>query len=1560
MSDEVGFQLGDKVHITAKGVLDGLRGRIYYLDENLLEIVSEDAPHRVEKIPIIDGDFDPSLEITGAYVVQKRASPAFVIQSDFQEGYLVETITEQETLGPTYTIKEISESEDSAVFVDETGAEKKIVFGFVGIPQDEDFVILRVRERAEEVKPSVPDDEERLPLPALEEGGPPEDAEDELTLLSDIEIPEIVQIREIAATKRFYPDVVQRNEMLQDLLSTLDIKQQKNPRKQSEIRKLVEQMMVLRNQISRYSKAGDPAGRVTPYVNTLVELLEKSPVPMSRMIADVRRVLYLDHSTEDILKLRLGQGGSDPTETIHTHVMIQYLQDAIAESNEYMKGIAGGSGQVNADILPNWFLGWQGYFDRYFLSWVGDASEARRSFFIDTEFIRAPLADVEGLEISGYDRKEVVDAGSVQTRPGPSQLRGLGPRYGRLKEKEGARVIEAAESVVPESYLLFPHRWDRELGAVRSGKIALDIGRSLMTPYTLEAILKAEGGVSDIPAAGVILQLDKSSLANISIEDWLRGQPIESKGFGDALTFLQSYGLASKELSLDQMDVVQEKITLYRALVRLTITELNTKAAADLSALTLQNNPMLDSAAIEECTAKLMNEPTFQKQILQFQARYPSYRENDLALFGFLFAKFYDFTLAVLSGNPRPLQIEIRRAARDEFLRRLYESMLLLKKQKEAGEVPVANPCPHVRSLNLIRKVKDSTSTMKLLTKFVAQFGGKKKDNWLICTVCDKQCLCNHELLLLQEFLHPREKETLHKELLLTFSGGSFHGRYLCKNCGQSISDVEFDTSLEYDDEGRPMMGRSVLVDRAAMEEDEIEKMLEAPVGTVEEIKFETEAQTEIYRVARQLMDRVGIQPTETGYKKIVTRTDRDVRKQPSRDAYLKYQKAEKAKGKVTIDYDIFYNRLMTSTAAAYCLIEIQTNVPGYVMRYKMPGCKAGFSGFPMGAEQELLGVDYFSCAIGSMSKNEAPWNLTGFQKEKSEPKRQATIAKFVFAACRAALAESDTQHDIAIKKEYLETVFGKTTEEEGLVEKIPQGFSPFQYKKGEHVVITEAAKGSEKIQGWIQEAHEIAGQTAALTEGSPFAETTCCFQPIQSPQFWKEKNLPELPKDKVVGPHGSHLNVKFTIRPSQPFRVTPAEDSLYRLFLKVCYQGPNKGRPHEFGYDHLCALCGLSVPDLEEGKGALMNQNIDLSRTAFQDLLDECHRKYKVIPPVVKNPMRGLELLEKLANIQPAPFDGWRAVLLQTVLEVQKLPEGKGLEDVDVAAAYGPISNLSEQSLQELTIRLGQENANIISRLCNQGPSSLVESLRTYFLIPIQRLLSGFHAKTLKVQASYKLGEGTNSDINTMLENHLLYMNDLKKRVKGVTHSKIDEMRMKLMALLPILQQDLRTPLFPGGAIGLPYLLRAAVLGIFASCADPNLIPEGSEGLAGDINARGAMQIISECLKRFDAEGLNFTPEQLRMSIARRNELEKMRIISRFDRMTEEEKSVELTNKRLGLGQWSIGGTSLIYAYNKDQYERERIERSEMGLAFGVELAAREAPEEDGVDMTQTAEDDF
>jgi len=59
---------------------------------------------------------------------------------------------------------------------------------------------------------------------------------------------------------------------------------------------------------------------------------------------------------------------------------------------------------------------------------------------------------------------------------------------------------------------------------------------------------------------------------------------------------------------------------------------------------------------------------------------------------------------------------------------------------------------------------------------------------------------------------------------------------------------------------------------------------------------------------------------------------------------------------------------------------------------------------------------------------------------------------------------------------------------------------------------------------------------------------------------------------------------------------------------------------------------------------------------------------------------------------------------------------------------------------------------------------------------------------------------------------------------------------------------------------------------------------------------------------------------------------------------------------KKLGIGEYAVGGTKAIYAYNEEQYDRERIQRNEMGFTEMVEGGEGDG----GYDNAQVQEDDY
>jgi hypothetical protein len=347
----------------------------------------------------------------------------------------------------------------------------------------------------------------------------------------------------------------------------------------------------------------------------------------------------------------------------------------------------------------------------------------------------------------------------------------------------------------------------------------------------------------------------------------------------------------------------------------------------------------------------------------------------------------------------------------------------------------------------------------------------------------------------------------------------------------------------------------------------------------------------------------------------------------------------------------------------------------------------------------------------------------------------------------------------------------------------------------------------------------------------------------------------------------------------------------------------------------------------ITKGKSALETQRIVVTKESFQDILDTTHRRFGVEPLENKAPIAGIPLLRKLAQLEP--FHGWNVLIMRTLESVSKLTPHPS--DMETAQAYGSLSEFVVQSLDEIQRRVGQQSIAALKKLFEQSPAQVVESVRTYFLVPFQRLLNDFHIETLKVSTQF--GPPITRDaIDAALREHVMYLTQLKKYIKGYTREKLEKAKAILSTILPIIQAHLRSTLIPGGAKACPYVVAALIIGVFAEFINPNATANGG-GAGYDTTARVPINILEVCLSRFQLEGLSLSEDEIRDLIAHRVDAEKMTFINDLDRMSPEEKKSELMMKRLGLGKWSVGGTKAITTLDPEQLERERLKRIEMGI---------------------------
>ena len=1581
MDTEVGFQLGDRIYING-GRYDKSSGRIYYLDENLIRILPDGVSNSLIDLPIVDDDIDESLGIKTLFVLEKRRSDAFVVQRDYAVGQIAETFTANgEPVSDNLTIEAVSEIDDAIVLVNSLGETERINFNFTGIPTDLPYAVLRSRTREE---------------PVLQETET--ETEVETTADDDFELfdapPILGDIKEIAITDRTYPDIVQRNDMMQEFVKMLDLNLQKNPLRLREIRKLVELCLLLRNSVVEYDAVGETIGTKETSYKTVLDIASGSNVSFSKPVCSAKRVVYLDKSNDN------------PTDTTMS-VDIRYLANEIERENDIAKNFVGNASVNPGDFLPNWYISLDNYNKRNHVSWTSKEKEYK--FSRDSEFFRNPIPDIQTPSVdglpktsnSGKSKKEPLLTSDFLGSVSYSYLRGLSGRYGRLRPKEEARLIESPEESSVTSFLLFPKKYERTLGSTRSGRLAYDVGRSLKPLSTVQRILELSEGISDIPSAGGVLAVGVlgNTLGNISIKDWLSHMPLSLHGLGDATVELSSYGFLNKEFSYEQQEVLIKKIESTIAHIKSTLRAAREKATADISALQFSTSNLISQSSVERLLSILKSEPDILELSKKIQSYIPFYKNSDIATVAALDKYIHDYMIATLSGNPGSIALYGNQYKNRMYIDSLYVGLAQKIKEEYSLIEPSINTCPHVSSYNAVQKIKEDATRMKLLAKYLTQFQDSKKDNFINCILCGKHCCCEHEYLLLQEYLYPREKETLHKEVILTFSGGVFQGKYICSNCGQPISSLEFDNSIEYDDNGKPMAGRSALVDSDALERDAVDEALGVPIGSVEMLQFDTPVKTLIYHTAKQIFDCVGIFPNSTGYLRIVQGVDGELVGKPREFALLQKSAKESKVALPFIDFDHFLNMFLVAFTTAYCILETQSNIPNYTPRFQTSGCSADFRGYPLGREDDKRIIQYFSCIVASIEKASPPWNLTDLYKYKDLKKRQKIVESYVDRVFKQLLIKSEVQGLLTKKRTYLLETYGKDTNEGGLQESIPSNFTPQQNTTPSEVIIAEAADESSKIQAFILESHKYAKDTLKSEINSPYMLRTCCVQPLQKPLgFWKDTfNLGV--KNTPVGPRGSHSGFLFTLRKHPLFQLSISKDDYSNLFLKICNSGPRVGLPHEAGFNNICSYCGFKLPDftlpeelVPHGKlrdseieklkkdtdtyiknitaDSLKTQGLTVSETTFQQLLTAVHNANTV--PTLQ-PLHidiGSETLNLLYDLDPSPFNEWKELIEKTRTGLSNL--SKSASDTDFALAYGAISDYSVSVLEQFKNYLQPNDISTINNLLDQPVCQIAESYQSALLIPMKRIVSGFNISNLSLSSAQVVelvsGSSVILDINKFLQLHTNHLQSIISRLSPFAKHKIVYASNRLSVFLQTLRQKIRVPLLFGGKIGVPYIVKAGILGILYELIDSNtVVPDNiyandtvSDGL--DSGSRFPAEIVKELLSKHRNESFRLSVEEIRTEIAKRSEKEKMLIISKFDSMTPEEKAIEGTKKRLGLGDWSVGGTKAIYLYNPDQYERDRVQRANMGIVDFKEVDNANGPEIDnqGFKITRGKEDGY
>jgi hypothetical protein len=1552
-------QLGDVIQFD-DGRWAGRRGTILYCDVNRILVLPVGGSSKLDSIPMVrreedgetvkvqDGEapiegaeyeIDPELEVShvslskhplNKFVYDEdekefylQTAP-FVVVTNVKPGQLVTTYTKEGSFGPKFRVEEVNEEEDSAVFVQTDEGEESnpytLEFDYRGIPLNEPFQYFTT---------AFPPTTQPAPTKQTPEGEAIVDEvnesdeldQDEIEFLDETE--EVYQAAlEVKAGKAKsvdYTDAEQKSGMFTDLLadSKLSDKQRLQPRRIKKMKVLTEQLFSLRNDFVNYLPLGKGVqGTKKTSFTTVTDILDESKIPLARPIVKSKRALYYDHTPKYFEELKtkgLGEVGSiDPTTSEREDIDVHFLDETIKGSMQYLKSNMTSS--MNPDApeqtsqLPKFYSEFQNYFSLFF-SQFPLIDEATTSTPADMDVFRGdvPKTDKEiktvgGLQRLNVNRDAILDSSLFQT-VAVSRLRSIASRSSRLVSNDVV-TVENSDVLTVISYLFFPFLYLREFGATRTGDLALDIAQSILPSKTMKMILesngpiqeKADGDESFDPDKILPLKRDGSLLSNLSIADWLSGQPIYGRGIGDLLPMLTSLGLRNKDLNEAQMKVLIDKINQYNLALRTFLNSERTKADEMAQKTTVQVDSLLNGSAVEGLFKQIWsqkNEGLLPTALLQFAERVPAYKESDIARFAYLYKKYPDLFQDTLAGRPTQ---EYIRAARSILLQKKKNDLLAERLKKEKVGPPKPNTCEHVAQYTMVKNAKNVGQRMELLAKYVSTYRTEEKLNhWLMCRICDKHLLCEHEFLQIREFMDPLRSKQYHKELLLTFNDGIFGGQYICKNCGQGIQDIEYDNNMEYNDNGVPMIGRGTIEDKDQEIKDEIERLLDTqPAVVVEKIEFADPKQKIIYSIMKRITGLVGVDFPKEAYERLVKQTANFVNLKP-RDDFTKGEEERKKKlgQKYTkVSYGQYSSRVFIGMTAAAILIEIQTHVPEYSIASD-DNPIASFEGYPLDSTtvsdsqgKEIVKDDralkYITFALSTIRDEKEPWNQTGFQSITDDGKRQAAIGQSLFNNVKAYTANAFVQQELETKRKYLLQKYGRAPGGTFADEKIPDGFVPSFMKvtketAAEAPIQELAARGTSRVSGWLLAAHVIARSGTRLSAASKKTLYTCCYDQVSSPlKYWSDKNLPDLgAKDVPKGNRGSFLRIPMTLRDEKTLLGSVDPANMKKLFSKICFRGPRVGYPHEPGYDMKCPYCELTflydprdpllplitdelrskkysyskmiVKALEDAENDLLakkeqslsNAGVTVNAKEFDQLLDTMHEHY-LVPKVALKPISTiqLKLLEELRDIAYPPFgksNEYKELLHQTIENVRDVQTRKPATENDFTRAYEPIILKVNELEAQLNGQLGKKYYSVFVRMftgLEKGDSCSKLA---------QSMLSTYLLPFQRTITKYNKENLVNPPASLKLGPEIV--KDIKEQLTNhivessyfqpeyTSTKKLRDAVNKLKVLIPMLQNKIRLNTFPGQIYEYPYLPKFLVLGIFVDLLDSDVLPSDYDG---------------------------------------------------------------------------------------------------------------------------------
>jgi hypothetical protein len=935
-------------------------------------------------------------------------------------------------------------------------------------------------------------------------------------------------------------------------------------------------------------------------------------------------------------------------------------------------------------------------------------------------------------------------------------------------------------------------------------------------------------------------------------------------------------------------------------------------------------------------------------------------------------------TLAALDGRDVGIDPVVAanslKASREYALRRkTLRDMGLLA----LSAAPEINTCPHVDRLEAIRNDRDDLQRSRLLRDFVEMYQGGREGDWMTCTLCRKPCVCYHELMELEAMAQPTRMETIQKQILVRFGGDRYEGKIVCRNCGQPLQDIEYDEHVEFDDDGNPIVSRSVL------NEDQMAEVVDsvwskATADLEPERMFTSADQQRIYETLTFIAQAAGITMAPTVIRQIVSYTDmyvKERRQDPVK--YEAFRQKAMTSAKVVekpVTYEALLDGLMVSGLTAMMALFVQIGNPVVAVNPPNPHCPFSREGWPLqegGKLEESGPLRYLSCIIAFVDRQVGPWpNMPWVKLATLANKQKVTMNAVMTAAQVIVNGDPKTKQVLSFTPEVMmaldkarnDTEAAKERVMVSLKDELPAGFRPEPFPpavsrpalerlptgEGEAEAIATAVR---------QQALAVIGELHADATAGPMAMAAVATgallgKPESTVLLTARRRMYD--SDPSVPIAGTHLWSTFDTPITGEVEQKVDEGVFFKLFLKYCYVGPRVGETHEFSVGNTCRQCGfvlgkpMDFVDVEkEGSAILAGQQGDLrvevTAAAFEALSEAVRRRRILMERAggVKAPWRdGLERLVITCRGGPLAPVGER---LAAVLEAVAGREDELMDEVELAKLWTPVTALMDDLRAEVADKIGpltggnkpartREAVTALAMLDQITEDPFIEGPRTiqeYWCAKAEAAGAKFAILTVKGARWTGISQKHNDMIDKLLVGNGAWYGG------QVTDDMMPVLRSVAATLGPVMRtwiRYVRRAEMGGGpwtVTEAQLLLRCLVFQIWRDAVSANSWMNQNMATAAAV-ADWTRALMFHVKQQF----VRFSRENIKRVLQERAELERTSVVEEFDSLRNLDKDqydAERLKKQLRIGRWSRGAN--IQALDADTFEFENEQRFKVGV---------------------------